>query len=228
MRQQAIRNPKLAVGAVVALALAALVGCGGGGGEAEAPGAFVMSQNAYEEWEIGLVEMRILKNDEFADPARSPLREADVPGFEALDYYFPRADLRFRTPFLAEAGSDTVMLAKRKGGEVPYIRRGRVRFRHDGRVHELPVFGPANTSAGNYLWLPFTDLTTGKETYAGGRYLDIELDADGMVDLDFNFAYNPLCMYNAEKWNCTLPPAESHLDFAVEAGEKIWAGGAGH
>jgi len=43
-----------------------------------------------------------------------------------------------------------------------------------------------------------------------------------MVDLDFNYAYNPLCDYNAEKYNCTLPPTESQLDFAVEAGEKSY------
>ena len=84
----------------------------------------------------------------------------------------------------------------------------------------------ADVSDGNYLWLPFTDATSGQETYGGGRYLDITLDDEGMVDLDFNYAYNPLCDYNADKYNCTLPPAGNHLDFMVEAGEKTF--GTGH
>jgi uncharacterized protein (DUF1684 family) len=88
------------------------------------------------------------------------------------------------------------------------------------------VFGPANPAAGDYLWLPFFDGTSGRETYAGGRYLDIEVDAEGMVDLDFNYAYNPLCDYNPDRYNCTLPPPENTLPFAVEAGEKTL--GQGH
>ncbi len=203
-----------------------LGGCGGEGSGEKAPGAVVMNQVEYEVWEIGLVEMRIEKNEQFIVPETSPLPAGAIAGFDGLNYYFPKAELRFRTPFLAEAGDDTVALVKRKGNIVKYIRRGTVRFVHEGRKHVLPIFGPADISHGNYLWLPFSDATTGKDTYAGGRYLDITLDDEGMVDLDFNYAYNPLCDYNPDKYNCALPPAESNLDFAVEAGEKSF--GAGH
>jgi uncharacterized protein (DUF1684 family) len=214
-------------GLVVGLLLVHIGGCGGQDKDNDkAPGAVVMDQAAYESWEISLVEMRIEKNEQFARPDATPLPADRITDFEGLNYYFPKSELRFRTPFVAESGADTVALTKRKGDVVKYIRRGKVSFNHDGRTHTLPVFGPADTAGGNYLWLPFTDGTTGKETYAGGRYLDIELDAEGMVDLDFNYAYNPLCDYNPEKYNCTLPPAESQLDFAVEAGEKSF--GVGH
>jgi hypothetical protein len=211
---------------ILLLAALALAGCNGGHPQASAPEAMVMDQATYEAWEIALVEMRIEKNERFADEANTPLPAERLASFDGLNYYFPRADLRFRTPFMASAGTDTVLLTKRRGQIVPYLRRGQVRFSHEGRVHTLPVFGPAAPAEGNYLWLPFTDPTTGQDTYAGGRYLDITLDADGMIDLDFNRAYNPLCDYNADKFNCTLPPAESRLDFAVEAGEKTF--GTGH
>ena len=78
--------------------------------------------------------------------------------------------------------------AKRKGQTVPYITKGTVRFQHEGANHELTVFGPADTSQGDYLWLPFFDATSGKETYAGGRYLDLEVGPDGMVEVDLNYA----------------------------------------
>ena len=116
-------------------------------------------------------------------------------------------------------------LTKRQGQEVPYVRRGHVAFTHDGRTHRLDVFGPAE-GEDDRLWLPFFDATSGKDTYAGGRYLDLAVDAEGLVDLDFNYAYNPLCDYNPDKFNCTLPPVTNRLDFAVEAGEKTF--GAGH
>ena len=215
------------VGTVLMFALL-LGGCGEaideetglGGSTHRAPGPLVMNEVEHDRWEIALVDMRIEKNEEFRQPQRTPLRPGDLDGFEGLEYYFPRPDLRFRTRFVAEAGQDTVRLTKRQGQEVAYIRRGRVHFSHQGRQHSLAVFGPAETSQGDYLWLPFFDETNGKTTYPGGRYLDLEIDDEGMVDLDFNFAYNPLCDYNPDRYNCTLPPVENTLPFPVEAGEK--------
>lgn len=219
-----MRKTRMRIGVNLSLmmmaALVILAGCGGDKSGDTAPGALVMDQTAYEAWEIALVEMRIEKNEQFTAAESSPLPADKMADFVGLNYYFPQAELRFRTPFIAEAGADTVALTKRKGNVVKYIRRGTVQFSHAGQEYSLPVFGPTNTSGGNYLWLPFTDVSSGKDTYAGGRYLDITLDAEGMVDLDFNYAYNPLCDYNAEKYNCTLPPAESHLGFVVDAGEK--------
>ncbi|MBK6899829.1 MAG: DUF1684 domain-containing protein [bacterium] len=105
---------------------------------------------------------------------------------------------------------------------VPYVIKGKVTFAHEGKNHTLSVLGPADPKDGDYLWLPFYDETSGGETYGGGRYLDLELAADGTVEVDFNFAYNPLCDYNPEKYNCTLPPAGNRLPFAVKAGEKLF------
>lgn len=192
--------------------------------EPQPPGAMVMDAAQHEAWEIALVEMRIDKNEEFANAERTPLPADRLPSFEGLNYYFPKPELRFRAPLLVEDKPDTVTLAKRKGNEVRYVRRGTVAFTHEGRVHRLGVFAPADPGAGDYLWLPFYDATTGKETYGGGRYLDLALDADGMVEVDFNYAYNPLCDYNPDAFNCTLPPRENTLDFAVEAGEKLFGG----
>ena len=168
---------------------------------------------------------RIEKNDAFRLPATTPLPADMIAGFEGLNYYLPVPALRFRTTFTASAGTDTVRLTKRKGSEVPYVRRGTVVFNHEGKVHQLAVFGPTAAGSENYLWLPFYDETSSGETYPGGRYLDLTVDADGFVDLDFNFAYNPLCDYNADRYNCTLPPRENTLDFDVVAGEKRFSTG---
>ena len=210
---------KMAGVSALAILVLLAVGCGKKVDQA-APGSFVMDEAEHDRWEIALVDMRIEKNEEYSNPEHSPLPAKQIPDFEGLEYYFPRPDMRFKTPFIAEAGTDTVSLTKRAGQIVQYIRKGKVAFSYGGETHQLVVFGPADTSSGDYLWLPFFDATSGKDTYPGGRYLDITIDAEGLVDLDFNFAYNPLCDYNPDRFNCTLPPMENTLSFAVEAGEK--------
>ena len=75
----------------------------------------------------------------------------------------------------------------------------------------------------NYLFLPFTDATTGVETYESGRYIDLEINdiKDNLVIIDFNKAYNPYCAYTTG-YNCPIPPAENDLHIAITAGEKAY------
>jgi uncharacterized protein (DUF1684 family) len=205
---------------VLAASLLAPLLAGGCGGGADAPDPIQMTDAEHEAWEIALVEMRIEKNEVMADSSRTHLPLAEVADFEGLNYYFPEPALRYRVPLVPAAEPDTVTLAKAKGQQAAYVRRGTVSFTHEGRAYTLSVFGPAEASQGDYLWLPFYDATSGTETYGGGRYLDLVRNDDGTVELDFNYAYNPLCDYDHERYNCTLPPAENRLPFPVEAGEK--------
>ncbi|MBU0741536.1 DUF1684 domain-containing protein [bacterium] len=198
--------------------LAVVGGCG-----ERAPGPVTMDDAEQEAWEIRLVEMRIDKNERFTDPEQTPLMEQDLPGFEGLNYYYPVPELRFRVPFVETAAADTVTLVKRQGESVRYLRKGHVAFKHEGSVYKLQAFGPVGAAPdGDYLWLPFYDETSGEETFGGGRYLDLEVDDEGIAELDFNFAYNPLCDYNHERYNCTLPPEENRLEIPVRAGEKLF------
>lgn len=73
----------------------------------------------------------------------------------------------------------------------------------------------------DYLFVPFTDKTSGEETYANGRYIDITIaDVEsGTCLLDFNKAYNPYCAYVSGVYNCPIPPAENELHVAIKAGE---------
>ena len=69
------------------------------------------------------------------------------------------------------------------------------------------------------LFVPFADTTTGIETYAAGRYLDIEPSGTGVYNVDFNRAYNPYCAYN-DQFDCPFPPASNRLSVAIRAGER--------
>lgn len=77
----------------------------------------------------------------------------------------------------------------------------------------------------DYLFLPFTDLSSGEETYESGRYIDLKLaDITGSsVIIDFNKAYNPYCAYVSGKYNCPIPPKENHLNVTIAAGEKKYS-----
>lgn len=76
----------------------------------------------------------------------------------------------------------------------------------------------------NYLFLPFTDASTGFETYESGRYVDLQTSdiKNDEVIVDFNKAYNPYCAYVSGVYNCPVPPKENHLAIAIHAGEMSY------
>lgn len=77
----------------------------------------------------------------------------------------------------------------------------------------------------DYLFLPFTDRSSGEETYTGGRYIDFQVpDITGnTLVIDFNKAYNPYCAYVGGKYSCPIPPKENELPVVIQAGEKTFA-----
>jgi uncharacterized protein (DUF1684 family) len=84
----------------------------------------------------------------------------------------------------------------------------------------LLVFAYEQTPApGEPMLIPFRDATSGKQSYAAGRYLELEAPTGERVILDFNRATNPLCAYS-EHYNCPMPPRFNTLEIAVEAGAQ--------
>lgn len=79
----------------------------------------------------------------------------------------------------------------------------------------------ASPEYADYLFIPFTDKTSGIDTYGGGRYIDLLIKdvKGGSCMIDFNKAYNPYCAYTTG-FNCPIPPRENDLPVAMEAGEK--------
>lgn len=77
----------------------------------------------------------------------------------------------------------------------------------------------------DHLFIPFTDATSGEETYESGRYIDLEIEdiKDDKILIDFNKAYNPYCAYVSGKYNCPIPPVENRVTVAIRGGEKAFA-----
>ena len=92
-------------------------------------------------------------------------------------------------------------------------------FSLKGRPLELTAFVEAEDAAFERLFVPFGDLTNGTETYAAGRYIDLDRSPSGLYEVDFNRAYHPYCFYNPT-YDCPYPPAENRLALPVRAGER--------
>ncbi|GAA3754713.1 DUF1684 domain-containing protein [Microbacterium kribbense] len=97
---------------------------------------------------------------------------------------------------------------------------GRIDVEIGGAAYALSAFDDDGT-----LLLVFADPSGGTETYAAGRFLFVQRDADsyhaeGEVTLDFNRAFVPPCGFS-DQYNCPFPPPSNRLAVPVRAGEKV-------
>ena len=113
-------------------------------------------------------------------------------------------------------------IAASDGRDRPALRVGRVSARLPRGTVTLSVYQLADIRDRypDHLFLPFRDAGAGKETYGSGRYVEVERLAGGVVEIDFNRAYNPDCAYGLTG-RCPITPEENTVPFAVEAGEMI-------
>jgi uncharacterized protein (DUF1684 family) len=159
---------------------------------------------------------RAAKDEQFRTTADSPI-PADRRSELLPLSYFP-IDPAYNVPASLKPSADqtVIEMVTSTGGKEPMRRAGTLEFSLKGQPLKLTAFA----SQDNRLFVPFTDLTTGTETYPGGRYLDLDRNASGLYVLDFNRAYHPYCYYNAT-WECPYPPAENRLPVPVRAGERL-------
>ncbi len=148
-------------------------------------------------------------------------KREELGHYRGLDYFAP--DRRFAVPAEVErwAESQEIVIPTTLNLTKSYHRYARLRFAVGGQSCELTAYKPVGGS-GKSLFIPFRDATSGRSSYGGGRYLDVDVPAGGTLELDFNRAYNPMCSYSPA-YNCPIPPAENRLRVAIEAGEKTYA-----
>ncbi|HEX4826468.1 MAG TPA: DUF1684 domain-containing protein [Candidatus Polarisedimenticolaceae bacterium] len=175
-------------------------------------------------WARDIATDRLAKDETFRTDADSPLPKAARSAFKGLPYYPLDPSWRYGGMLEPYEHPERMTIVTTTGEARPCERWGRVRFERDGRVLMLQVYRLLDLPArpgGAGLFLPFKDVTSGKETYAAGRYVDLEGDEGGPYTLDFNRAYDPSCAYGEpERFQCPRTPDENTLDVAVAAGER--------
>jgi uncharacterized protein (DUF1684 family) len=151
----------------------------------------------------------------------------------ALLQFFP-VDPSYRVKCQFEKTDHSEWFPMNTSGTAKQMHRiyGKLSFvLHDTTLH-LFVYQSQNLLQTNdykdYLFIPFSDVTSGEDSYGAGRYLECYISDihGGTLLLDFNKAYNPYCAYSAG-YNCPIPPRENDLPVQVRAGEKNY-GKKGH
>lgn len=164
-------------------------------------------------------------NSEYADAKTSPLMETDLKTFKTLDFY-PLSSKYYVNAKFVKAKDEKVFEMKTSTSRKPkYIKYGTVFFSIDGIALKLNVYQDIELSKSDeykdYLFLPFSDKTCGKESYIGGRYIDLKIPKGNTILIDFNKAYNPYCAYN-HKYSCPIVPLENDLNVEIKAGVKTF------
>lgn len=161
-------------------------------------------------------------NVRFSDSLTSPLMKEDLVNFKGLDFFPIDKKYSVQATFKRVKGKAFEM--KTTTDRKPQYRvYGVLKFQIEGKELQLFVYQNLEliTRPGfkDYLFLPFSDMTNGNETYIGGRYLDMRIPKGKMVTIDFNKAYNPYCAYNY-KFSCPIVPLENDLKVEIKAGVK--------
>jgi uncharacterized protein len=176
------------------------------------------------DWAKGIAEERAAKDRELRTDPETPLRAADVPTFKGLDYWPPDPSYRLAGRIQQEANPTRFTILSTTGKPRPCETYGSVVFDLRGKRCKLRIYRLLDTGATpgvEGLFLPFTDETTGRETYPAGRYVNLAGPEGGPYVLDFNRAYNPSCAYGSpERYACPVTPAENRLSVRIEAGER--------
>ncbi len=147
-----------------------------------------------------------------------PIPKAKHGEFLPLAYY--PVDPEFNVPAeLKRIDDPTIIEMPTSTGTNRKMRRvGTLHFMLKGQPLSLLAFIELGETSS--LFVAFSDLTSGAETYAAGRFLDINRNATGLYELDFNRAYFPYCFYNPT-YECPLPPRENRLKIPIHAGERM-------
>lgn len=162
-------------------------------------------------------------NMEYADAKTSPLTAADLAVFKTLDFYAANETFFVKAKFVRTKKEKPFEMATSTDRKPMYVKYGELYFTIDGRDFKLNVYKNIELSKKkeykDYLFLPYSDLTSGKDSYLGGKYIDLRIPKGDTIVLDFNTSYNPYCAYNY-KYSCPKVPLENDLNIEIKAGVK--------
>jgi uncharacterized protein (DUF1684 family) len=178
---------------------------------------------------FALAHWRAVRERLYREHPQSPVPAEARAGFRA-SHFEPDPTLRFEVvvePAPPPApGAFALELPNSGADTLAFSRVGRIVIPFVGGPRPLSVFWMAGYAGG--LFVPFRDLTNGRETYGAGRYLvdaakSADLGGDPVTNIlivDFNFAFQPSCAFDP-RWACPLAPPENRLDLPIRAGERL-------
>ncbi|SFA60097.1 hypothetical protein SAMN04488511_12512 [Pedobacter suwonensis] len=167
---------------------------------------------------------------DFIKDERAPLKKSDL---QNLHFYDADSTYKIFATIALLKNEKVFKMPAFNGSSSDYYRYAHVNFVLDEKKIQMTLYRSVALSNNplykDHLFLPFTDETNNKETYGGGRYIDLDAKeiVDNHIEIDFNKAYNPYCAFS-EGYRCPVPPEENDLQLAIKAGEKLYTGKKKH
>lgn len=149
----------------------------------------------------------------------SPLTEPQKRELERLEFYAVDPAFLVKARIEPIESKKMIEVPLTDGSVEKYVRHSFAVFELEGKELRLLLLQAADESDKRNFFLAFADVTSGEETYGGGRYLNLRQDGQRSITIDFNLAYNPYCAYNPD-YACPIPPRENILEVPIRAGEK--------
>ena len=173
-----------------------------------------------EDYPAKIAAIRAAKDDSFKNDKDSPV-PADKKATLIPLAYFP-IDEAYAVPATLEPAPDrTRIQVPTSIGKIRDLERvGTLKFSLKGQSLRLTAFVEVEEPRARRLFVPFSDLTSGAETYPAGRYMELDPTPTGIYLVDFNIAYHPYCYYSPE-YDCPFPPKENRLEVPIRAGERM-------
>lgn len=173
-----------------------------------------------EESEIKKFQKEL--NAEYVNPKETPLRGENFKNFKQHPFFPISLKYRITAKFEKTENAEPFDLPTSSGKTKPYREFGKATFQLDGKSYTLTIYQSLDLikqkKYKDHLFLPFRDATNEKETYGGGKYLDLTVPKGKTIILDFNKSYHPYCAYNAYDYNCPVVPEENKLPVEIRAG----------
>jgi hypothetical protein len=178
----------------------------------------------FQDYKQSIIEFQSRLNEEFRNPEESPLTQNDLEKFDSLTFFSINEKYRVVAKFEKIENAIPFEMKTTTDRLPVYEIYGVATFILDGIEYTLNIYQSHSLREKeeykSYLFLPFTDLTNGNETYGGGRFIDLLIPEGDQIVIDFNMAYNPYCAYN-HTYSCPIPPEENDLNCEIRAGVKI-------
>ena len=161
---------------------------------------------------------------EYDNPSTSPLSPKAKKTFKGIHFYTIDAKYNVAARFVRTPNKKSFQMSTLSGMRKTYVKYAEVVFTLDKKQYKLNVYQSQDLLKSaeykDYLFIPFTDATSGNETYEGGRYIDLNIPTDSNIQINFNKAYHPYCAYT-DGYNCPIPPVENTLPVKIEAGVRF-------
>jgi uncharacterized protein (DUF1684 family) len=177
-------------------------------------------KNSKEESEVKKFQKEL--NEEYLNPKETPLRGDNFTNFRAHPFFPINSKYRVTAKFVKTENAEPFELPTSSGKTKSYKEYGKATFELDGNSYTLTLYQSLalikQKKYKDHLFLPFRDATNEKETYGGGKYMDLTIPKGNTIVLDFNKSYQPYCAYNAYDYNCPIVPEENKLPVEIRAG----------